>query len=120
MNARTIDQLLQENEDLRRRLEEGEDTLRALGAGEVGGVIVEAGSQQVYTLETAYKTYRLLVEQLPHAAATLTAEGEIIYCNGRFADLLRRPLGSLLGKSIGVFVAPESRALLEGLLRDGL
>ncbi len=76
MTTLTIDQLLRENEDLRRRLEEAEDALRALRAGEVDAVLVEAEREQVYTLETADKPYRLLVEQMPHAAATLTADGD--------------------------------------------
>ena len=109
----SIGQLLRENEDLRRRLEEAEDALRALRAGEVDAVLVEAGREQVFTLETADKPYRLLVEQVPQGAATLTADGAIIYCNRRFAELLRRPLHSLLGKPIGGFVAPESRPLLK-------
>ena len=92
MTTLTIDQLLQENEDLRRRLEEAEEALRAMRAGEVDAVLVEGEREQVYTLESADKPYRLLVEQMPHAAATLTADGAIIYCNRRFADLLKRPL----------------------------
>ena len=92
MTALTIDQILRENEDLRRRLEEAEDALRAIRAGEVDAIVVETEGEQVYTLETAYKTYRLLVEQMPYSAATLTAAGEIIYCNRRFADLLGQPL----------------------------
>jgi PAS domain S-box-containing protein len=120
MTALTIDQLLRENEDLRRRLEEAEEALRAIRAGEVDAIVVEAGGEQVYTLEAAYKTYRLLVEQMPYSAATLTASGEIIYCNRRFADLLGQPLRSLLGKPIGDFVVPEGRPLLQALLRDGL
>jgi PAS domain S-box-containing protein len=119
MSTQTIDQLLRENENLRRRLEEAEETLRALRAGEVDAVLVEAEREQVYTLETADKPYRLLVEQMPQGAATLTAEGAIIYCNRRFADLLRRPLHALLGKPIYDFVAPDSRPLIETLLHDG-
>ena len=120
MTALTIDQILRENEDLRRRLEEAEDALRAIRAGEVDAIVVETEGEQVYTLETAYKTYRLLVEQMPYSAATLTAAGEIIYCNRRFADLLGQPLRSLLGKPIGDFVVPDGRPLLQALLRDGL
>ena len=119
MTTLSIGQLLQENEDLRHRAEEAEDALRALRAGEVDAVLVEAGREQVYTLEAADKPYRLLVEQVPHGAATLTADGAIIYCNRRFAELLRRPLPSLLGKPIDDFVAPDSQRLLEALLRDG-
>jgi PAS domain S-box-containing protein len=120
MTAPTIDQLLRENQDLRRRLDEAEDALRALRAGEVDAIVVEGEGEQVYTLEAPYKTYRLLVEQMPYSAATLTAAGEIIYCNRRFADLLGLPLHSLLGKPIGDFVVPDGRPLLEALLRDGL
>ena len=119
MTTLSIGQLLRENEDLRHRLEETEDTLRALRTGEVDAVFVEAGREQVYTLETADQPYRLLVEQVPDGAATLTADGAIIYCNRRFAELLGRPLKSLLGKAIDRFVAPESRPLLKDLLRDG-
>src|SRR5206468_3465103 len=82
-------------------------------------VLVETDREQVYTLETADKPYRLLVEQMPQGAATLTVEGTILYCNRRFADLLKRPLQALLGKPIHGFVAPESRPRFEALLRDG-
>jgi PAS domain S-box-containing protein len=119
MTALRIDQLLRENEELRRRLEEVEEAVRALRAGEVDAVLVEAERAQVFTLETPDKPYQLLVERMPHGAATLTAEGAIISCNRRFADLLRRPLHSLLGKPIDAFVTPDSRSLLEALLREG-
>jgi PAS domain S-box-containing protein len=120
MRTHTVDQLLQETEDLRRRLEEAEDTLRALRAGEVDAVLVEAGGAQVFTLELADKPYWLLVAQMPHPAATLTADGTIISCNHRFADLLLRPLPSLLGQPIHGFVTPDGRPVLEALLRDSL
>src|SRR5262245_44258133 len=119
MTTQTIDELLQENQDLCRRLEEAEEALRALRAGEVDAVLVEAEREQVYTLETADTPYRLLVERLPHGAAALTTEGAIISCNDRFAELLQRPLPSLLGEPIQDFVAPTSRGVLEALLRDG-
>jgi PAS domain S-box-containing protein len=119
MTTLKIDQLVRENEALRRRLEEAEDALRALRAGEVDAVLVEAEGEQVYTLEAAEKPYRLLVEQMPQAAASLTADGAIIYCNRRFADLLQWPLGALLGKPIAGFVADADRPQLDALLRDG-
>ena len=64
MTSRTVDQLLRENRELRRRLDEAEETVRALRAGEADAVLVDAGQEQVYTLETADKPYRLLVEQM--------------------------------------------------------
>jgi PAS domain S-box-containing protein len=119
MIASSMEQLQRENEELRRRLEEAEEAIRALRAGEVDAVVVEAEREQVYTLEAADKPYRLLVEQMPYAAATLTSEGEIIHGNRYFADLLRRPLAALLRKPISSFIASESQSSLETLLREG-
>jgi PAS domain S-box-containing protein len=119
MTTLTVDGLRQQNEELSRRLEAAEEALRAIHAGEVDAVLIEADREQVYTLETADNPYRLLVEQMPQAAATLTCEGAVIYGNRRFAELLQRPLPSLLGQPIGELVAPESRPILETLLRDG-
>ena len=120
MRTHTVDQLLQKNEDLRRRLEEAEETLRALRTGEVDAVLVEAGGEQVFTLESADKPYWLLVAQMPTPAATLTADGTIITCNRRFADLLLRPLSSLPGQPIHGFVTPDGRPVLQTLLHDSL
>ena len=119
MTTQTIDHLLQENDELRRRLEEAEEALRAIRVGAVDAVLVEAERAQVFTLESADKPYRLLVEQMPQGAATLTVEGAILYCNRRFTDLFKRPLQALLGKSMLAFVADASRPHLEALLRDG-
>jgi PAS domain S-box-containing protein len=118
MPAPTVDKLLLENQRLRDLLAEAEDTLRALRAGEVDAVVVEAEQPQVYTLDTADKPYRLLVEQMPQAAASFTIDGVILHGNRRFASLLGRPLDMLVGKSIYDFLAAESRAPFESLLRD--
>jgi signal transduction histidine kinase/ActR/RegA family two-component response regulator len=113
-----LDRLRQENQELRRRVEEAEEALRALSAGEVDAILIDAG--RVFTLDQAEKPYWLLVAQVPHPAATLTAKGTIISCNHRFADLLLQPLQALPGKPIQDFVADAGRTVLESLLRDGL
>lgn len=113
------DQRLPEHTDLVRRLEEAEDALRAIRSGEVDAVLVQAEREQVYTLETADKPYRLLVEQMPQGAATITPEGAILYCNHRFADLVKRPQRALPGQRVHDLVAPESRPCLDALLQDG-
>jgi two-component system CheB/CheR fusion protein len=113
------EQLVREIEGLRLRLEEAEETIRAIQTGKVDAVLVQAEREQVFTLESADRPYRLLVEQMPQGAATLTVEGTILYCNRHFADLLGRPLPSLLGASVQTFVNPASRPLFEALLREG-
>jgi len=118
MTTQTIDELMHENEELRRRLEEAEEAIRALRAGEVDALLIENGREQVYTLESVERPYQLLIAQMPDAAAALTIDGTFIACNRRFADLVQRHPPSLMGRPIGDLVAPDSRSSLEALLRD--
>ena len=63
----------EENDRLRARLEELEETLRAIRSGEVDALVVEtAGEDQVFTLKSADQTYRLMVEEMQKGAATLS------------------------------------------------
>jgi signal transduction histidine kinase/DNA-binding NarL/FixJ family response regulator len=119
MKTAAVDRMLRENEGLRRRLEEAEEAIRALSAGEVDAVLVDAGREQVFTLEAAEKPYWLLVAQVPHPAAVLSAEGTIISCNLRFAELLQQPVPALPGRPIQAFAAADGLPALETLLGEG-
>ncbi len=118
MRLQTSEELRRENQRLMHLLAEAEDTLRAIRAGEVDAVVVETDRERVYTLDTAERPYRLLVEQMPQAAASFTTEGVILHGNHRFASLLERPLSQLVGMPIGDLLAPECRAPFESLLRE--
>ena len=43
--------------------------------------------EQIYTLRSADQPYRLMVEHMREGALTLAADGTILYCNQRFAEL---------------------------------
>src|SRR6185503_17573408 len=74
-------------EDLRRRLQEAEDTINAIRDGHVEALVVNApDGEQIYTLRTVDQPYRLMVEQMREGALTLSADGTILYCNQRFAE----------------------------------
>jgi len=67
---------LSEIADLKSRLAEAEDTLRALRSGEVDAFVVDGESgPQVFTLKSAAEPYRLLVEQMREGAVTLSVGG---------------------------------------------
>jgi PAS domain S-box-containing protein len=117
MSVPTTDQLHEENESLRERLNDAEATLRALTAGEVDAVVV-AERDRVLTLELPDMPYRLAVEQMLYPAVTLTQSGSIIYGNRRFADLLGMPVESLPGQRLSAFVSPASRAAFQALLTE--
>lgn len=59
------EQLEQEVQDLRYQLEIAKETLRAIGNGEVDALVI-AGleGEQVYTLQGADSSYRMLVEEM--------------------------------------------------------
>ncbi|MGE0161080.1 MAG: ATP-binding protein [Gemmatimonadales bacterium] len=108
--------LEREIEELRVRLREAEEELRAIREGEIDALLLQAGEDRVYTLERPEHPFRLLVDQIPHAAATLTAEGTILCCNERFGALVRRPPLSLSGLPLQELVAPESHEALGEML----
>jgi len=119
MNTPSIDQLEEQIAFLSTRLEEAENALYAIRSGEIDAVLVEADQEQVYTLERPDRPYRLLVEELPQAAVTLTGDGQVIYCNRAFVHLTGHPLATLLGRPLRDWVAPKSRFLFERMLNEG-
>jgi PAS domain S-box-containing protein len=106
-----------ENLELKRRLTEATETLQAIRSGEVDALLVKAGEgTRVYTLESAYEPYRLFVENMQEGAATVSADGIILYANPRFAEIIRTPHEQVLGSSIYRVLGASNRETLEGLL----
>jgi PAS domain S-box-containing protein len=107
--------------DLEARLQEAEETLNAIRAGEVDAVVVggDSGPQRVYTLATADRPYRVLIEEIREGAVTLSAEGIVLYCNRALAELLRTPLERVIGGRFSDFVPDAQRATLTRLLASG-
>ncbi len=114
----TREQLLAQNAELRARLIEAEDTLRAIRGGETDALVVpgEAGDQ-IFTLQGADQAYRLLIEEMSEGALTLTTEGVILYANRRFVMMLKTPLERVIGSSLYGWIAPESQHMIQELLR---
>ena len=104
-------------EELRDRLQVAEDTLRALRAGDVDALVVtRAGDEHVVTLQGADLPYRILLDQMYAGAVTLTPDGLIVYCNQRFADMVRTPLPRIIGAPLRRFVPPAEQPALAALL----
>jgi len=107
-----------ENERLRARLLELEETLRAIRSGEVDALVVEtAGEDQVFTLKSADQTYRLMVEEMQTGAATLSDDGVVLYCNPFLAALLDVPVEAVLGAPLSGFLDEQAAISLGGLLQ---
>jgi two-component system NarL family sensor kinase len=104
--------------DLRARLADTLETLRAIRANEVDTVVV-AGKQgdQVFTLQGAEHAYRVLIESMNEGALTLTVDKTILYANQCFAKMVKCPLEQVTGGSFRRFISAEDRALLRPLVR---
>ncbi|MGA9641634.1 MAG: ATP-binding protein [Terriglobales bacterium] len=107
--------------ELLARLETAEETLRAIQSGEVDALMVSGrGGEQVVSLKGGEAAYRMLVEAMSEGAATLSRNGSVLYCNRRFAELIRRPAGKLVGMAAQSLVVGAERARFETLLAEAL
>jgi len=115
---KTAKQLCRQNEDLRKRLEQAEECLRAIRGGEVDALVVPTEhGKQVFTRQGADRSYRALIEDMNEGAVTLDSAGGVLYSNQRFADMVKAPLEHVVGSSISSWVSTQDREGLEALLR---
>jgi PAS domain S-box-containing protein len=111
--------LRDEVQSLRARLADAEELGRAISEGDLDALVLPGPEgEMVFTLDSADYAYRVLVETMNEGTATLGCDGTILYCNRRFAELLRIPLQAIIGTSIFRFIAPENKIIFEALLEQ--
>jgi PAS domain S-box-containing protein len=106
-----------ELQELRARIAELDETLRAIRVGEVDAVLVSSpGGEQVFTLQGAEHPYRVLVEKIDEGAATLAEDGTILYANRSFARIFCVPLEKCIGSHLLHFVSTDDKEYLHTLI----
>lgn len=96
--------------ELHRRLEEAEETLRAIRGGEVDALVVDGpGGEMVYTLTSADYPYRLMIDEMNEGAVSVSPDSLILYSNRNFGGILGLPETSMTGASLRDYVVPELR-----------
>ncbi|HUL31398.1 MAG TPA: PAS domain-containing protein, partial [Thermodesulfobacteriota bacterium] len=96
---------LREIEDLRTRLEEAEEILRAIRNGEVDALVIpRPQGDEIFELKGAERPYRIFLDTMNEGAATLTAGGTVLYCNDRLAGMLETSSERVVGSSIYRFI----------------
>lgn len=104
--------------DLRLRMAEAQDILRAIRDHEVDALVVRAPQgDQIFALESADQAYRQMVEQMHDGAATVTTDGTVLYANRQFAHLLHTSHDALIGQPIGDTFLHADRPLVAALLQ---
>ncbi len=115
MNSST--DLSQDAEMLRKLVDEAEDVRRAISQGEVDAFVVgKDNNRKVLLLANAYQRYRQLVERMPQGAITVDERGNILYANQRFAEMLKVPLAQLYTAPLDAYVTVGDRARLSSFL----
>ena len=94
--------------DLRRRVTEAEEVIRAIRTGTIDGFITEAG--QVYTLQSADHAYRVMIESINEGALTISLDGRILFANRKFCNMVGRPSCTVINEDFRGFLLPAGAA----------
>lgn len=112
--------LVHENEILRQQLNEANDTIDAIRNGEIDALVVEGkNGHELYTLNSADRTYRNFIEQMSEGAVTINAEGIIVYCNSSFAQMLNTPSRDIISHPLVEFIPESDRKSFNDLISLG-
>lgn len=117
------DDLLKEIAELKSQLYEANSIIEAIREGAVDALVVNKnGVPNVYSLETADYTYRLLIEKMGEGALSISEDGLILYCNDYFSKLLGIPANKLIGTFFNAYVqtAGDLAILKNALLENGI
>lgn len=114
---KTREQLIIENKELSYRLVEIEEALTAIRNGEVDAIMVSGrNGEQVYSVSSAETPYRTFIEEMSEGAVTITKAGTILYCNPRFAEIVKSPYDKVIGSSLKRFITTNDNLKLDDFL----
>src|SRR5580704_10896554 len=102
-------------------VEELHEIMQAIRGGRVDALVVKTPSgDRVFALQGADEPYRVLIETMQEGAATLGADGTILYANARFAEILGVALEKLIAFSLPEQLQTADKDKLRLLIDEGL
>jgi PAS domain S-box-containing protein len=102
---------------LRSQIDELDRALTAIRSGDVDAVVLGGPhGHQLYTLVSADRPYRVIVEGMGDGAVTVSERGIILYANLRLADLVGADRAALLGREVTELVDASAANTLLSLL----
>ncbi|MEP6559730.1 MAG: PAS domain S-box protein [Nakamurella sp.] len=112
-SAPTLTELTQ----LRSQLEDMRAAMDSIRSGGVDAIMIgEILDERVYTLASADRPYRVILDEMGEGAATVSERGVVLYANRRFAALLGWQQGELVGTDVSALVGEQDRPQLFDLL----
>jgi len=121
ITSKTEKHLLLENEELRASLAEALETLEAIRNGEVDAIVVSgSGGEKIFSISSAETPYRVIIEEMNEGAVVLSADGVVLYCNRRFAELVSVAPELIAGSWLNQFFLKNDLQKYNDLLQAGL
>ena len=103
--------------DLRHKLAEAEETLRAIRENEVDALVMRGPmAEEVFTIGGDSDSYRTFMEVMEPGAAALDGAGRVLYANSTLTRLLGMSLAELQGKVLADVLAADTGADIKRLL----
>lgn len=97
--------------ELRRRLAEAEDTIRAIHQGDVDALVIgDTANAQVFDIGGGADAYHSFMEVMNVGAAAIDENGRILYANAKLTGVLGFLQNSVQGKLVSE-IAPEPVAI---------
>ena len=102
---------------LREQIAYLQEALSAISSGGVDAVVIGGpDAEQIYTLTSADRPYRVIVEEMGEGAATVSENGVILFANPQLANFLGVERDGMIGRDLADFVAEDQRPALASLL----
>jgi PAS domain S-box-containing protein len=103
--------------ELRRQISYLQETLGAISSGGVDAVVMGNPEQeQVYTLTSADRPYRVIVERMGEGAATVSERGVILFANPQLAGFLGVDRDAMIGRDLKDYLDEDQQLGLDALL----
>jgi PAS domain S-box-containing protein len=104
-------------EQLRKQLKEANDTIEAIRRGEIDALVIKGkNGNEVYTLESADRPYRVFLEKMTEGAVTLNSQGIIQYSNSSFARMISLTPALVVAEAFEEFVSADDKQQFAELL----
>lgn len=112
-----VGQPVDELSRLRTQIVDLDRALSAIRAGDVDAVVLSGPhGHQLYTLVSADRPYRVIVEEMGDGAVTVSERGIVLYANRRLGDLVGADRTALLGRDVSELVDASTADTLLSML----
>lgn len=119
--VQTLEQLQQENEELRLRLANSQSTLNAI-RNIHEDTLTEKGIDinTIFSSSLSESSTQTFFEKINEGALIITNQGKIVYSNSCFAKLMNTSVEQVVGSKIDYYISPYSLTKFHHFLNKGL